>query len=568
MRVEFFYKYANKIYVVNNNLYNFDADGKMVLLKNGVKSVVCSGDGIVDENNNYIDANDTLHIASNVSSNIAGVVDGLTGVKYYHYDSYRYSSTINQRQELLLMNDKTMKYWFSCGAASTSGTVNDVIWAKMVRCSGYNGGYGSSVGNVIYSTFVVYRTDDYTINLIMLGSHKYSSTATIDATTTKTYTYDKKIVKVNAYGDYDTSSYQHCFNMVVVFEDGTVDYVVYNTYSVPRNTVYAPVTPTELTKTNAFNAIREKIISLTNIKNAVVNTSETSNSKAVPTAYVLFNDGSTKAYYAVYDTSATPVVSELTPALSTNVKDIMRMTGTSYLYYMMKNGVVYVFPYGVTYVTLINSYSIIGYIDISALVYTVIPLSNSKDLKQFNAIEVQGVQPENTNRMFAFKIGDTWCKLNSDGTSIPLSTQDVSADVVLAEGNTAEELTALTNVPAFVNADIYPAIALFAEGGSDNTPSAGMTFDGISAEVKTRTLYSSVIELGGLTIADICFDVSGQATAKARIKQDGAWSNYGSLELVKGQQAQAVQLAFECTVDTPKADKVTVNNIVVKVQKG
>jgi hypothetical protein len=79
-----------------------------------------------------------------------------------------------------------------------------------------------------------------------------------------------------------------------------------------------------------------------------------------------------------------------------------------------------------------------------------------------NMIDIVGSEPADTKRRFAFKIGDKYVKLDAEGNAVNLATQAITVNSVLTEGNTAAELTALTNVPAFVGKMVYPVVALYA----------------------------------------------------------------------------------------------------------
>ena len=83
----------------------------------------------------------------------------------------------------------------------------------------------------------------------------------------------------------------------------------------------------------------------------------------------------------------------------------------------------------------------------SGLIYTNTPL-DCTSLTQVDGITATGSQPADTDRRVAFKVDGTWYKLSGSGavTLSALTTQTLTADSVLAEGNTVAELAAATSI--------------------------------------------------------------------------------------------------------------------------
>lgn len=191
---------------------------------------------------------------------------------------------------------------------------------------------------------------------------------------------------------------------------------------------------------------------------------------------------------------------------------------------------------------------------------------------------IAGIEPEKTSRHVAFKVDDVWNKLTvSSGTAklTALETQEITADSIIAEGNTVTELQSVTDCAPFVGKLVYPAVALYADADAEVMPKFGMTVNALidtTVNVYTYTDYSqeyaisdgddiSIISL----VAETELKGNGKVDITARIKTGGEWSEYMSLNSVQMKQASAIQLKAVYTVqNTDGSDSAKITGVVIK----
>lgn len=191
-------------------------------------------------------------------------------------------------------------------------------------------------------------------------------------------------------------------------------------------------------------------------------------------------------------------------------------------------------------------------------------------------INILGAEPEGTKRRFAFKISESYVKLNTSGNPEALPTQAITADSLLAEGNTAAELDALTDVPGFVGKLVYPVVALYAPAEAAVMPSFGMTVNaGVDTAQYTRTEYSQEYHLSDTpifivsAIADVESSGGARADITVRIKNGDEWSAYMPLNSASMQQATDMQIRAVYSVDNVgSSDSVKVNSVTVTYTSG
>ncbi len=205
---------------------------------------------------------------------------------------------------------------------------------------------------------------------------------------------------------------------------------------------------------------------------------------------------------------------------------------------------------------------------------------------------ITGTQPTGTNRRFLFKVDDKVYKFS--GQNVVEYTGAIDAAGVLASGNTASEVTAVTNIPAWVGKKIYPIIALEAASGAVAMPTAKMSLKVRSAtDVYENVTESAEYELaaaGGATprIVEVSAKTTctGQGSVKVEVRirnrneqsasNEGenntggdVWSEYMPLTAAKDRDADAVQFRMTYRVTTLSgADTAKVNSIVVKSTMG
>lgn len=200
-------------------------------------------------------------------------------------------------------------------------------------------------------------------------------------------------------------------------------------------------------------------------------------------------------------------------------------------------------------------------------------LTASNVVKGFN---FNGIQPENTNRKIVFKVDNVWNKLTVSGNTAsltPLSTQDITIDIVLDEGNTIAELSNVTSIPNMAGKLVYPAIALYAGYKAELMPTFGMNMKYIgNVDVFSYTDYSQEYVLSdgeGVAIYSVTTDttITGNASINctARIKQNNLWSNYVDLINLRDKRANAIQFKAVYTVTNLNGiDTAKINNVTLK----
>ncbi len=175
---------------------------------------------------------------------------------------------------------------------------------------------------------------------------------------------------------------------------------------------------------------------------------------------------------------------------------------------------------------------------------------------EVSGFDVAGVQPTGTERRVLFSYsGDTaeaeYFKLSvSDGvaTPTPVATQNITEESVLLEGNTIEELSAITSIPDFVGKTVYPVIALSAPENQTAVPTLKLGIvTGSNTALYERYEESAVIELADEDVdiirasADTDVKGNGSVTVQARFKTQGSWGSYGDIRNATNLKASAVQ---------------------------
>lgn len=211
---------------------------------------------------------------------------------------------------------------------------------------------------------------------------------------------------------------------------------------------------------------------------------------------------------------------------------------------------------------------------------------NLLDKTKINGFIIEGIQPANTNRRVIFKVNNVWNKINTSGALVPftktendetvnITDDDVTADYVLENGNTVAELTALNNVPSLAGKLVYPAVALYASEDAEVMPTFGLT---VKAEIDTTvnvysyTTYSqeyAISDGDDVPIVSVVAETEtkgdGAVDITARIKANGEWSDYMTLNAVQMKNASAIQLKAVYTVqNTDGSDSAKITGVVIK----
>lgn len=175
-------------------------------------------------------------------------------------------------------------------------------------------------------------------------------------------------------------------------------------------------------------------------------------------------------------------------------------------------------------------------------------LVNLANASRVTGISVHGSQPAGTARYFAFRLNDQWGRLTPAGTFQPFSVNSADFTNIAGYGNTAAELSALTDIPALAGQSFGIAIALYAEDPDNARPTARLSFS-CSADTQqlTSTQYSPLYDLGsGSQIIKLAADTdtanggSVDVLAQATL-DDGSLTGWKSLDSFAGLKAKAVQ---------------------------
>ena len=189
---------------------------------------------------------------------------------------------------------------------------------------------------------------------------------------------------------------------------------------------------------------------------------------------------------------------------------------------------------------------------------------------------IEGAQPAGTVRRFIFKVDDKLYKIANK--AVVAYTGAETVDDILTLGSTADEVTAMTSIPAWLNKKIYPIIALEAPATAPAFPTAKISLKVRSAtDVYENTVESAEVDLasagGTPRIVEISSQVSctGQATVniQVRLKTAEGWSEYMALSAAKDKDASSVQFKIKYKVTTLNgSDTAKVDNIIVKSTMG
>lgn len=197
---------------------------------------------------------------------------------------------------------------------------------------------------------------------------------------------------------------------------------------------------------------------------------------------------------------------------------------------------------------------------------------NFTNYNAVNSISVSGVEPENTKRRLAFKVGDKWNKLavsNGAATLSALPTQTLTADSVLEEGNTVAEVVSATSIPDFAGKIVYPAIALYADSKASVMPTLGLkanvttttekyTQEGYSQEYHLSDAPVSIVSLK----ADITAKGLASATVTVSLKNGDTWGDYIDLEKAISQKATDIKFKTIYTVTkTDGSESASLNSV-------
>ena len=176
-------------------------------------------------------------------------------------------------------------------------------------------------------------------------------------------------------------------------------------------------------------------------------------------------------------------------------------------------------------------------------------------------------QPAGTQIFLAFSTGDSvdpvqmsssgevhavgdddqgaWFRLNSSGYAEIIDTQKITYESLIDEGNSINDLKALTNIPAFKGYNVRIAIALYSPDPTNAIPAVKIAIKVRNDTQTTQKIeYSPIYELGQNTqlinvIAKTEISNNASISVEGCINENGIWKSVNSLA---GSEAQKLQL--------------------------
>ena len=197
---------------------------------------------------------------------------------------------------------------------------------------------------------------------------------------------------------------------------------------------------------------------------------------------------------------------------------------------------------------------------------------NCTNKSEVTGFVVSGIQPANTDRRFIFYFDGKYWKFS--GSTLVEFAYTVNAANVLKYGNTAAQLSALSNITGFVGKKIYPFIALSATSTATDFPTVKLqlktkTPTDVLTDIQESIVYELTDEDATPRIAEITADStltgSGSVDIKVKLRTGtDTWTNYMALPDAADKEANAVQFQITYKVTTiDGTDSAKVNSITV-----
>lgn len=209
------------------------------------------------------------------------------------------------------------------------------------------------------------------------------------------------------------------------------------------------------------------------------------------------------------------------------------------------------------------------------IVKTALLISNDKldttNVSKVNCFVIGGSEPEGSMRRFMFKIGSKYYKFNNG--SLTTYTGGIDVDSVLENGNTAEELTTLSDITDLVGKQIQPIIALYGTDSANPTAKLQLkttTTTLTKTKSETTIAYNLTHPEGGTPkITEITTDTTctggGSVAVKCQLQAaDETWGAWINLADAANQEAIAVQFKFDYSVVNVGEDSAKVDSVAVK----
>lgn len=192
-------------------------------------------------------------------------------------------------------------------------------------------------------------------------------------------------------------------------------------------------------------------------------------------------------------------------------------------------------------------------------------------IEQVTGIAIDSSEPANTQTRYLISVdGGKWRKYTGSIWDF-VSTQDLTADSVLEEGNTKEELVALneTNLSAFAGKIIDVAVAISVENNAELPTISKFEILGKNSQIKKDIVFSEVFKLCtdavGITGIDIAKTENngGAVNIYASVLNDAnEWSDY--VEYTKlATKGKAIRFKAEVEADKPNVSTAVLNSVKV-----
>ena len=168
-------------------------------------------------------------------------------------------------------------------------------------------------------------------------------------------------------------------------------------------------------------------------------------------------------------------------------------------------------------------------------------------------IEIESAEPANTTTRYLMRIsGEKW-RAFKEGVWTFASSRDLTADIVIAEGNTKAELLALTSteLAIFAGKKIEVAVAHRIDSGTDLPSISKFRFNGANSQIKKDFIYSNVIKL-----ADDAVGITDKDDA-------GDWSEYKTCDRISSS-GSAIRFKVEVEIDKPGISVAELESVKVQ----
>lgn len=190
---------------------------------------------------------------------------------------------------------------------------------------------------------------------------------------------------------------------------------------------------------------------------------------------------------------------------------------------------------------------------------------------------IGGTQPANTDRRLIFKVDDQLYKF-VDG-NLTEFTGSATFDDVIANGNTAAELSEVTSIPQWIGKQIYPIIAMSAPVDANTLPTIKIALKVRSnTDLYEKTVDTPEIELAAANsdatprISDIVADtqVTGSATVNitCAVKENDSWTAFLPLTDVKNRECSAIKFRVKYRVTDIGNETATLKSITIRHNLG